>query len=109
VPAALIKRRTALPLWLPGLSMTTTSPALKEGTRNCSTPLFAGQAPAGKRAPLIGSSMTRGAVMRLWRSAHADGSCWSWPRACAREGGGLVDEHQAFGVKVSVILCVWEP
>ena len=36
-PAARIKRRTALPLWLSRLSMTTISPELKVGTKNCST------------------------------------------------------------------------
>ena len=35
-PAVRIRRRTALPLWLPRLSMTTTSPGLRVGTRNCS-------------------------------------------------------------------------
>src|SRR5260370_36269835 len=46
-PAARISWRTARPLWLPRLSMITMSPALRLGTRNCSTPAFAG---AGGRA-----------------------------------------------------------
>ena len=37
------------------------------------------------------------------RSARGDGSCWSWPRACPRESGGLVEEDQAARVKPALM------
>ena len=61
-PAARMARRTAMPLWLPRLSSTTTSPGLSVGTRNCWTQ-------ARKITLLMGPSTTQGASIRSERSA----------------------------------------
>src|SRR5215468_10330117 len=55
-------------------------------------------------------SMSASGRAAAWRSggchaasARGGGSYWSWPRACPRESGGFVDEHQALGVKPALV------
>src|ERR1700722_477215 len=59
---ARVAGRMARPLWLPRLSITTMSPGARMGTRTCST--YAPQV-----EPLVGPSMTQGAVRPSQRSA----------------------------------------
>ena len=105
-----------MPLWLPRLSMTTMSPGLRVGTRNCSTPAFAG-AGAGAKAGGVDRPVDdagRGAAVMApggpegQRAPAAMRQLGDQPGAArpapvaARHGGlgpSFVEEHQAPRIK----------
>src|SRR3954471_21233532 len=112
-PTERMSSRTALPLWLPRLSMMTMSPRFKVGSRTFSTLIV-------KLSPSIGPSRTQGASIRSQRNAARKVVVFQWPcgtlavslvprgaqpRKChIGLGPGLVDKHQAPRFDLALIL-----
>src|SRR5215471_11403032 len=75
-PLARIASRAALPLWLPRLSRMTISPGARVGANTFSTYSV-------NSSPLMGLSMTQGALIRSWRSAAMKVMVFQWPKGAA--------------------------